>query len=75
MEIKTPPKRTSCLLNRRKVREYVMARCKEHDRQFCGVSKKFHVELEAKLKVIINDAVYRHPSRVKRMTDVPQGFI
>jgi len=68
-------KRTKCLLCRKTVAEYAMSRAAEHNKKFSGVSAKFYRSLEAKLKVVINDAVYRHPSCLKRLTDVPQGFI
>lgn len=63
------------LLNKTKVREYALARAAEHKRPFRHISSKFYADLEAKLKVVINDAVHRHPTCLKRLTDVPQGFI
>jgi hypothetical protein len=72
---KPPRNRTKSLLCRKSVAEYAMARAATHDKKFSGVSRKFYLSLEAKLKVVINDAVYRHPSFLKRLTDVPQGFI
>jgi hypothetical protein len=71
----TKKKHRASLLCRSEVKKYAYSRATEHSRVFKGVSEKFYDQLEAKLKVVINDAVFRHPSCLKRLTDVPQGFI